>query len=269
MTSIAPPGIARRALLRGTAATALAAPFARSAAAAPDTLRAAISGYNVINTLDPAAAALIPEFYVIWALFNGLLKLDAQMQLAPELAESYKVAEDGSIEFKLRQGVTFHDGSPMTADDVKFSFERVMDEKTNSPNRSKLSAVSAIEVPDANTVRLHTSAPFAPLLTYLANARTGTQIVSRKAVLANPTGFGRAPVGTGAYKLQSWNPNEALKLAAHSGYFIAGQPRIPIVEMPLIAEETSGVTALLGRQVDMTSTAPFADVPALEKRSDI
>ena len=83
MTVIAPTGIARRALLRGTAATALAAPFARSAAAAPDTLRAAISGYNVINTLDPAAAALIPEFYVIWALFNGLLKLDAHMQLAP------------------------------------------------------------------------------------------------------------------------------------------------------------------------------------------
>lgn len=269
MADSMPLGIGRRDMVRGGAAFALGASLARPALAAPDTLRAAIAGYNVINTLDPAAAALIPESYVIWGLFNALLKFDAHMQVVPDLATSYHVAEDGTLEFKLRQGVTFHDGSPMTSDDVKFSLERVLDPKTNSPNRSKLTAISAIEVPDATTVRLHISAPFAPLLPYLANARTSTQIVSRKAVMADPAGFGRKPVGTGAYMLESWEPNQALTLKAHTGYFIPGQPRIPKIAVPLIAEETSGVTALLGHQVDFTSTAPFADVPALEKRTDI
>jgi peptide/nickel transport system substrate-binding protein len=263
-------GLGRRGFLAGSTALGVAATAEGTPAwAASDTLRAGITGYNVVNTLDPAAAALIPEYYVIWALFNGLLKLNAMMQPVPDLAESFTVGEDGGLVFKLRPGVVFHDGSPMTADDVKFSFERVLDEKSASPNRSKLMAVNAIETPDPLTVRLRTSAPFAPLLTFLSNARTGTQIVSRKAVMADPAGFGRKPVGTGAYKLASWEPNQALKLVAHTGYFVKGQPLIPTIEMPLIAEESSGVTALLGKQVDITSTAPFADIPDLEKRSDI
>ncbi|MFC7556887.1 ABC transporter substrate-binding protein [Pseudoroseomonas wenyumeiae] len=122
-------------------------------------LRAAIAGYNVINTLDPAVATLIPEYYVIWGLYNGLLKFDAQMRLVPDLAESFRVADDGVLEFRLRAGVKFHDGSDLTADDVKFTIERLLDEKTQSPNRSKVSAISAIEVPDPLTVRLRTAAP--------------------------------------------------------------------------------------------------------------
>ena len=258
-------GLSRRGLLGAGAGLAV---LPRAAFAAPTLLRAAITGYNVVNTLDPAAASLIPEFYVIWGVFNGLLKFDAQMRPVPDLAESFKVADDGALEFKLRPGVKFHDGSDLTADDVKFSFERLLDEATKSPNRSKVAAISNIAVPDPLTVRIKTAAPFAPLLTFLTNARTGTQIVSRKAFSADPTGFGRKPVGTGPYRLTGWEPNQALKLAAFPGYF-GGAPKIGEVEIPLIAEETSGVTALLGHQVDLTSTAPFADIPALEKNAAI
>jgi len=265
-------GLSRRGILTagaGFGATAALGWPRGAALAAPATLRAAITGYGVVNTLDPAKAALIPEFYVIWALYNGLLKLDAQMRPVPDLAESFKVGEDGGLEFRLRQGVKFHDGSTLTADDVKFTFERLMDEKTQSPNRSKVSAIDAIEVPDPLTVRLRTKEPFAPLLTFLSNARTGTQILPRSAVSANPEGFGRKPVGTGAYMLRDWQPNQALKLTAFPGSFDGREGRIPEVEIPLIAEETSGVTALLGKQVDLTSTAPFADIPNLEKRPEI
>jgi peptide/nickel transport system substrate-binding protein len=263
-------GFSRRGLLAvGTGAALLPLAWPRGPAlAAPGVLRAAISGYNVINTLDPAVAALIPEYYVIWGLYNGLLKFDAQMRPVPDLAESYRVADDGALEFKLRAGVKFHDGSDLTADDVKFTFERLLDENTKSPNRSKVSAISAIEVPDSLTVRIKTSAPFAPLLTFLTNARTGTQILPRKAFMADPAGFGRKPIGTGPYRLRSWEANQALKLSAFPEYF-GTAPKIGEVEIPLIAEETSGVTALLGRQVDLTSTAPFADIPALEKNAAV
>jgi peptide/nickel transport system substrate-binding protein len=156
----------------------------------------------------------------------------------------------------------------MTSDDVKFTIERLLDDNFASPNKSKVSLLSTVEVPDASTVRLTTKEAFAPLLTFLANARTGTQIVSRKATTAAGDDFGKKAVGTGAYSLKDWEPGQKVTLAAFPGYF-GGAPKIGIVDMPLIAEESSGVTALLGDQIDLTSTAPFADVPNLEKNPKI
>ena len=262
----------RRRDFLGASAAAIAAtqlPFSSTAfAQAGSTLRAGITGYNVINTLDPGKASLIPEFYVIWGLYNGLMKLDANTNPVPDLAESVKVADASTLEFKLRRGVKFHDGSELTSDDVKFTIERLLDEKFASPNRSKVSGISAIEVPDPLTVKLVTKEAFAPLLTFLSNARTGTQILSRKATTAAGDDFGKKPVGTGAYALKDWKPGERVVIGAHAGYF-GGAPKIATIDMPLIAEESSGVTALLGGQIDITSTAPFADIPNLEKNNAI
>ena len=124
----------------------------------------------------------------------------------------------------------------MTSDDVKFTLERLLDDKFASPNKSKVSGLSAIEVPDATTVRLVTKEAFAPLLTFLANARTGTQVLSRKAVGAAGDDFGKKPIGTGAYSLKDWVPGERVSLAAFPGYF-GGAPKIATIDMPLIAEE--------------------------------
>lgn len=261
----------RREFLAGSASLLAATqlPFStRALAQAGSTLRAGITGYNVINTLDPGKASLIPEFYVIWALYNGLMKLDAKAEPVPDLAESLKVVDNNTLEFKLRRGVKFQDGSDLTSDDVKFTLERLLDDKVASPNKSKVSALDRVEVPDAMTVRLVTKEPFAPLLTFLSNARTGTQILPRKAVTAAGEDFGKKPVGTGAYALKDWRPGERVVLSAFPGYF-GGAPSIETVDMPLIAEESSGVTALLGGQIDLTSTAPFADIPNLEKNPAI
>ena len=263
--------LGRRDFLASSAAALAAAgqlPFSASAwAQSPPTLRAGITGYNVINTLDPGKATLIPEFYVIWALYNGLMKLDANSNPVPDLAESIK-ADGNTLEFKLRTGVKFHDGSELTSDDVKFTLERLLDDKFASPNKSKVSALSAIEVSDPRTVRIVTKEAFAPLLTFLSNCRTGTQILSRKATTAGGDDFGKKPVGTGAYSLKDWIPGERVSLAAFPGY-IGGVPKIGTIDMPLIAEESSGVTALIGGQIDLTSTAPFADIPNLEKNANI
>lgn len=264
--------IHRRDLLGGLGAAAALSAFGygpRAAMAQTASLRAAITGYGVVNTLDPAKASLIPEFYVIWSLFNGLLKFDDTMKIVPDLAESYRILEGGSIEFKLRAGVTFHDGSPLTADDVKFSLERLLDPATASPNASKVAAVDHVEVIDDLTVVVRTKTPFAPLLTFLTNARTGTQILPRKAFEAmGAEAFARKPVGTGPYKLASWDVGSGLKIEANEAYF-GGAPTIKTVEIPLIAEEASGVTALLGNQIDLTSTVPTADVPQLMRNSAV
>src|SRR5579859_2080222 len=101
-------GIRRRTVLRTGAAIAasglvpnwLPGSAGTAFAQAGKTLRAGIAGYNVINTLDPGKASLIPEFYVIWALYNGLVKFDGKMNVVPDLAESFKVTEDGTLELK-------------------------------------------------------------------------------------------------------------------------------------------------------------------------
>jgi peptide/nickel transport system substrate-binding protein len=267
-------GLRRRGLLKtgvAMAATGMALPWlGRSARAASGTLRAGIAGYNVINTLDPGKHSLIPEAYVIWAMFNGLLKFNAKMEVVPDLAESFTTKGNDTLAFKLRKGVKFHDGSEMTADDVKFTVERLLDDKYASPNKGKVSAVKEVRIVDPYMVEIVTAQPFAPLLAFLTNARTGTQIVPYKAVKAmGDEAFAKQPIGTGAYKLKDWKPKESLTLVAHDGYFVEGQPALATVEIPLIAEESSGVTALKGGQIDLTSTAPFADVPTLEQDASI
>ena len=265
----------RRTLLKGTAISGVAALvtpyFAGPAEAARcGALRAGITGYNVINTLDPAKAGLIPEFYTIWALFNTLVKFNDRMEVVPDLAESWVAKDDVTWEFTLRKGVKFHDGSEMTAEDVKFTLERLKDEKLGSPHKSKVAAISEISIVSPYVVRIKTDKPFAPLLTYLTNTRTGTQIVPKKVVeKIGDEAFGHNPIGTGAFKLKNWSPNEKVELLAHDAYFVAGQPYVESVNIPLIAEESSGVTALLGGNIDLTSTAPFADVAALEKEPKI
>lgn len=266
--------VRRRTVLGAGAAIAAASVLppglVRPARAAAGTLRAGIAGYNVINTLDPGKHSLIPEAYVVWALFNALVKFNEKMEVVPDLAESFAVKDNTTLAFKLRKGVKFHDGSEMTADDVKFTIERLQSEKYNSPNKGKVSAVQEVKILDPYSVEIVTKQPFAPLLTFLTNARTGTQIVPRKVVEAvGDDAFGRAPIGTGGYKLKAWKANESVSLVAHDGYFVKGQPSVASVEIPLIAEESSGVTALKGGQIDLTSTAPFADVPALEQDKTI
>ena len=85
-------------------------------------------------------------------------------------------------------------------------------------------------------MRLITKEPFAPLLTFLGNARTGTQILSRKAVAAAGDDFGKKPVGTGAYMLKDWRPGERVTVTAFENYFV-GKPHVVTIDMPLIAED--------------------------------
>lgn len=259
----------RRAILKaGVAGGTLAfLPIWAGAAHASSctTLRAGITGYNVINTLDPGKATLIPESYVIWGVFNCLLKFDEGMNIVPDLAESFEATSPTVLRFVLRQGVKFHDGVEMTAEDVKFTLERLKSDEYASPHQSKFAPISEIRILDPYTLEIETAEPFAPMLSYLTNTRTGSQIVP-KHLLENgtPDDFATNPVGTGPFRLESYEPGAALTLSAHPEYFETGYPTVQTVNIPLIAEESAGVTALLGGSIDMTSTAPFADIPQLE-----
>jgi peptide/nickel transport system substrate-binding protein len=254
--------IDRRSILFGLAAAATPGLRWQGAAVAADNvLRAAITGYSPMSSLDPAKASVIAEFQIIWGLYETLLDFDEQMNIVPGLAESYRTLGNGDVEFKLRKGVKFHDGGEMNAEDVVFSLSRLKDPAVASPYASKLEAVKEIVAVDEHTVRLALSQPFAPLFTFLTNTRTGTQIISKKAMQRlGEAEFGRNPVGTGPFRLTEWKPNQSLTLAMHKDYHRQGLPKIATLQIPLIKELASGVNALLGNQVDIISEAPYADL---------
>lgn len=260
--------LGRRSLMRASGAAALAAAMAPHDAHAASALRAACVGTS-FQSLDPGKATSAPDFWVLWAMFNGLAKFDAGMNIVPDLAESWTNPDPRTWIFVLRRGVRFHDGHEMTADDVKFTFDRLHDPAFGSPNRSKLNAVTEVRIRDPYTVEINTAEPFAPLLTYLTNTRSGTQIVSRRAVESmSAQDFSKSPVGTGAFKMVEWRPNEKIVLAAHKDYF-GGPPALDSVDIPLIAEESTAVNALLGGNVDLIGRAPFDQVQRLEKMPNL
>ena len=155
--------LGRRTVLAGLSGLAAvnAAPnglLSYAQAAAPDgkTLRAAMTGFSAINTLDPGKAAVNPEFFVIWGMFNTLVKFDANMKVVGDLAESWTNPDPTTWVFKLRKGVKFHDGSEMTAEDVVFTFQRIADEKFGSPVRKKMAPVTAVTALDPYTVQIKT-----------------------------------------------------------------------------------------------------------------
>lgn len=266
----------RRDLIAGAAASAALVAagglrqYAYAAPASDKTLRAAMAGFSVINTLDPTKAAVNPEFYIIWGMFNTLVKFDANMKIVPDLATSWSNPDPTTWEFKLRKGVKFHDGSELTADDVVFTFQRIADPKFGSPVRDKMAAVTAVSAVDPYTVQIKTDKPFAPLLTYLTNTRTSTQIVCKKAVLSmGDAQYGRTPVGSGPWKLTDWKPNEKLTFAAHTEYFEAGLPRCAGLEVQLIKDDESAVNALLAGGLDFDNAVPYADTDRLKRLPNV
>ena len=226
-------------------------------------------GFTVHRTFDPALVGLIGESQIIWTMFNCLVRFDGNMNIVPDLAQSWTTPNDTTYRFKLYPGIKFHDGEDCTAEDVVYSLERVRNPATGSPNQGKLSEVSEIKAVDKLTVEIKTKRPFAPLLSYLCNARTGTQIVSRKAVEKLGADFGKKPVGTGPFKMVDWKPGEKVEFAKHDQYFMKGLPYLDRVTEYLIAEESTATNAILSGDVDLVSTLLFSDVKSLEAAKGI
>jgi peptide/nickel transport system substrate-binding protein len=264
--------LARRTVLAGlsglaavNAASGGLLSFAHANAADGKTLRAAMTGFSAINTLDPGKAAINPEFFIIWGVFNTLVKFDANMKVSGDLASSWTNPDPTTWVFKLKPGVKFHDGSELTAEDVVFTFQRLADEKFGSPVRKKMAPVTEVKALDPLTVQIKTDKPFSPLITYLTNTRTSTQIVCKKAVLAmGDEQYGRTPVGTGPWKLTEWRPNESLTFAAHTGYFESGLPKSGALQVLLIKDDASAINALAAGGLEFVNAVPYGETERLQ-----
>jgi len=198
---------------------------------------------------DPAeTTGLITPFLVLYALHDGLLKaMPGQLQ-APSLAEAWSATEDGlTYDFVLRKGTLFHNGDPVTADDVKFSFGRY-----HGSDQSLLKQrVEAIETPHPQHVRIKLKQPWPDFLTFYAGATGAGWIVPRKYVeKVGDDGFKKAPVGTGPYKYVSFNPGVALVLEAFEPYWRSA-PRVKRLVLKVIPDESTRLAALKRGEIDI------------------
>lgn len=201
-------------------------------------------------------------------IYNSLVTLDANGEVIPYLAESWEWVSPTILEFKLHEGVTFHDGSPMTSDDVKFSYERIMAPETAAfLNSVFVQSIAAIETPDAQTVRLVLTEPNASILVQLALPDSAA-IVSRAAVEGG-LDLTRQPMGTGPFRFVEHEPGAYIVLERNPDYFIEGKPYADGVRISILRDEQSRANALMTGEVDVINFVSNAMAFRIESRSDL
>ncbi len=229
------------ALVLGTVGTTL-----HNAPAHAQVLEAAVAGSPA--GLDPHIVTAFTSTQIVGGtIYEGLTTIDKNLLVAPALAESWTVSEDSkTYTFKLVSGATFHDGAPVEAADVVASLNRVMSADIASPLASRLAAVEMAEAVDASTVKVTLKEPSAPFLTALASIA----IVPRQ-FETDKEGLQNAPMGTGPFKFEEWQPNGFIALAKHEGYWNAGLPKLDGVKFNIIPESATRQVGLISGQYGM------------------
>ncbi len=191
-------------------------------------------------------------------IFDTLLRRDLKtLQLEGNLAESWRLLNDTTWQFKLRRNVKFHNGEPFDAAAVKFSIERMLNPKQAAPGRTSIATIDRVEVVDPLTVNVVTKTPFPLLPVRMSPGHCGTVGILPPKYLAQvgDAAFAVKPVGTGPYKFVEWVKDERLVLDANKDYH-RGAPAIDRLVFRPIPELTTRVAALLSGQADLVSDVP-------------
>lgn len=249
-------------VVAGCTPTAAPAP---GASAAPKSTVIRVSTPADVRTLDPAFDNAGLTQAILRNLFDPLVERDDKGKVGGVAAESWRVVDPTTWEFKLRKGMKFHNGDELTSADVAFTFTRILDEKNNSPLRAFIGAIKEVKAVDPSTINMITTRPFTALLAILPSA----PIVSQKAVLEKGAeAFGKNPVGSGAYKYVEWVKDGHLTMEAHDGYW-KGKPSIKTVTFKPIPEPATRAAALQTDQVDLVMDFPEQFIKDLEAKKDL
>ena len=221
--------------------------------------------------LDPHLSPGIQAWYVEGNLFNSLLTIDAQLHYVPDLAESWDVLEGGKVYvFHLRHGVKFHDGTDFDAEAVRWNYQRIMDPEEHALDAPFYSIVERVEALDAHTVKFTLTYPSVTLLPVLAANRAGFLQMSPAAYQR----WGKEevrlhPVGTGPFTLARWDQNQIIVLEKNPHYFKPGLPYLDRIELRIMKEGVTRVTALRAGEVDFANAVPREQVERLAKDTHI
>ena len=247
-----------RRLLTSTALGTLAAPHARAAA---DEIVVA-QGADAY-TMDPGRHSVFPTANVLFQIYDALVTIDASGAFRPALALEWSNPDPLTWRFRLRPGVAFHNGEPLTAAAVKASFDRVLDPAFKAPYYSRISAIQSVSVADDLTVDFHTARPYPTMLFALYEA-SFPALITPPAYLAQhgPDALATAPVGTGPYRFVEWRRDDRVVLAANPDYW-GGRPAIGRAVFRPIKETRTRIAELRSGGVQLAVDIPPEDMAGL------
>lgn len=204
---------------------------------------------DAFSTVDPHNLSLNSDIMLSRQIYEPLYWINDEGEEIPMLATEYSVSEDGlTWTFQLREGVTFQNGDPLTAQDVVYSYERCFD---NAYMQEKVEAIDSVTAPDDSTVEMHLKYQFSPLMEKIA----AIGIVSQSFAEANMDDqglLGFNACGTGAYSVKEAIPDVSITLEAYSGYW-GGEAPIKTLNFEQITDETTAVTAFEAGEIDVMS----------------
>jgi len=243
------------------AATVVAIALVAGAPASAEELRIAVAAD--VTSIDPHFFNLFPNNNIAEHIFDKLVQMDPDSKMIPGIATSWKAIDATTWEFKLRKGAKFHDGSELTAEDVKFTIDRVPN-VPNSPGpfTAYTKQITAIEIVDPYTIRFKTAAPH-PLM---PNDMSTIYIVSKKIATGASTedfNTGKASIGSGRYKLVRYVSGDRIELVRNDNYWGEKSP-YEKVTFKIIKNEPARVAALLSGDVDAIEQPPTADLARIK-----
>ncbi|WP_038841086.1 ABC transporter substrate-binding protein [Salinispora arenicola] len=225
-------------------------------------LTVAISGEP--DQLDPHRTSAYHSFQVLENVYDTLVEPDANLAMKPALATEWSTSEDQlTWTFTLRKGVTFTDGSPLTAEDVVYSYTRIIDEKLNAAYR--FSTVESVTAPDPGTVVVTLTAPTPNLLASLGGFK-GVAIVKKSNVESGAVKT--EPIGSGPFTVASYTAGDSIKLVRNDSYW-GTKPKLDGVTFTFVKDPTVALQNLRGGEVQWTDNLPPQQVPALREDDEL
>lgn len=233
------------------------------------TLTATISSDPGI--LNPATTTSGAVHEASELLYNGLVRINDDLEPEPELSEDWKVEDDGTkYTFTLRDDVKWHDGEPFTSEDVKYTFEKVLLKLHSRTAASVGPALDSIETPDERTVVFNFKHPYAPFMKQLDVTEAPIipeHVYAGSDLLENPANT--KPIGTGPFEFESYKKGAEIRYKANPDYFVKDQPYLDAVVMRIIPDPTTQVAALESGEVDYLGSVSGPDIARLGKSPDV
>ena len=220
------------------------------------TLLAALTGEP--DTLDPATSTIYTGAQVYDNIFSKLIDIDSDGTFVGVLATDWNADDETTWTFNLVGTATFHNGEAFSADDVKYTFDRILDPATASSYSPLYDAIKSVEVVSPTQVTFHLKTPFGPFLSNLAN---NGEIVNQEAIeSADPA---RNPVGTGPFKFVEWVQGDHITLEKFDGYFVDGKPYLDGIDFKFLLVDQGRIDGLSAGELNWVDAVPLQSLSSL------
>lgn len=215
------------------------------------------------KSLDPHATNDSPSAGVMIQIYDSLVNVDENLNIIPNLAESWKEISPTKYQFNLKKGVLFHNGEELKASDVVFTFNRML----SSPRVSHIvGPMKTIKEISDYIVEIELSNPFAPILYHLAHP--ASLILNEKAVIQNSDSYGQNPIGTGPFQLSNWIPGDKIILSKNNNYF-KNPAKVDEINIKVVNEATNRVIGLETGELDMSINIAPIDINQVKSNKDL